>query len=205
MRIYIHMHFESGLMASSFKCFHCLQSSNCISLLIGPGISDLRELTQLYKQRATEKVGTQLKSKKESKTMIVREIITLRYLFHFYWLMQVTLGGMIYDPGLKRGVRKRFLPEPNPTKVELSRETTWKELCCRACELFFSELLPNEDDLLLVDSNGVAINVACPQSWILGEYYHSNGFQPSRHKLYVAAKIPSDVSNFVSKFIRDRK
>ena len=115
--------------------------------------------------------------------------------------MQVTLGGMVCDPGLKRGVCKRFSPEPNPTKVEFSKATTWKELCHKACELFFSELEPNEDDLLLVDSSEVAINAACPQSWILGDYYQTNGFQPSWHKLYVTAKIPLDVSSLISEFM----
>ena len=42
----------------------------------------------------------------------------------------------MYDPILGRGVRKRYLHEPNPTRVELKRGSSYEDLLKMAASLF---------------------------------------------------------------------
>ena len=95
----------------------------------------------------------------------------------------------MYDPILGRGVRKRYLHEPNPTRVELKRECSYEDVLRMAISLFFEDYNPTLDNLSLADSTGLPIQVASPQSWMLGSFYASNGLQPSRYKLYVVIQV----------------
>ena len=102
---------------------------------------------------------------------------------------------MVYDPRKGRGIRKKHLPEPNPTKVELSRRSTIFEVFNKAIELYYkglSEVTVN--DVSLADSTGKEIAVENLSHWRLWNDYSQNGFVPSRHKLYTMV----DVSNKVT-------
>ena len=95
---------------------------------------------------------------------------------------------MIYDELLRKGVRKKILKEPNPTKVELSKTCTLQQLYTKAEELFFSDI-EGIEDLKLGDSSGSPIILSDEHSWSLGDYFLGHHLQPSRHKLYVIAKV----------------
>ena len=95
----------------------------------------------------------------------------------------------MYDPNLCRGVRKRYLHEPNPTRVEMKRDCSYKDVLEKAVSLFFEAYEPKLDSLSLADSNGMPIHIACPDKWTLGNFYQSNGLQPSRYKLYVVIQV----------------
>ena len=89
---------------------------------------------------------------------------------------------MLYDRELRRGVRKKCLPEPNPTKVELDRSSTLNSIFQFAKNLYFKDM---EGEMMLGDSYGTAIHVSEPTKWSLGKFFETNGLQPSRYKLYV--------------------
>ena len=91
---------------------------------------------------------------------------------------------MIYDSQCSRGVKKRCLPEPNPRKVELSRNSTLQDIYEKAKQLYFTPGT-NFADLKLGDSSGMVIEVVEEQKWVLEKYYEEFHYQPSRHKLYV--------------------
>ena len=101
---------------------------------------------------------------------------------------------MIYDPILGRGVRKRFLHEPNPTKVEMMRSSSYEDVLKIAASLFFEVYDPSLDSLSLADSSGMPIHVASPEKWSLSSFYLSNGLQPSRYKLYVVIQVNLNIT-----------
>ena len=101
-------------------------------------------------------------------------------------LLQITLGGMVFDRELNRGVRKKYVSEPNPQKVELQRDSTLPAVLEKAKELYFKDMHPQLDALSLCDSSGVLIPVQDDIAWTLGAFYNNNLLQPSRYKLYVA-------------------
>jgi hypothetical protein len=88
---------------------------------------------------------------------------------------------MLYDNELKRGVRKRYLPEPNPQRVELPRDATLKDVFEKAKQLYFNEIEPDIDSMCLADSSGLLIPVPDADSWALATFYHKNNLQPSRY------------------------
>ena len=98
--------------------------------------------------------------------------------------LQVILGGMLYDNELKRGVRRRYLPEPNPQKVELPRHAKLTDVFEKAKYLYFNEVETDTKSMCLCDSSGVLIPVNA-DSWTLASFYQKNNLQPSRYKLYV--------------------
>ena len=100
--------------------------------------------------------------------------------------MQVILGGMLYDHELNRGVRKKFLPEPNPQKIELPINATLTMVFEKAKQLYFEDMEPEIDALSLCDSTGILIPVQDKAMWSLGSFYQKNSLQPSHYKLYVA-------------------
>ena len=55
---------------------------------------------------------------------------------------------MVFDPILGRGVRKRYLHEPNPTKVEIKRDSSYIKM---AVSIFFKVYEPELDSLSLVE------------------------------------------------------
>ena len=96
---------------------------------------------------------------------------------------------MVYDPILGRGVRKRFLHDPNPTRVELNRNSSYADVLKMAISLYFEDYEPKLGSLSLADSNGMPIKIACAEKWSLGSFYQSHGLQPSRYKLYVVIQV----------------
>ena len=91
---------------------------------------------------------------------------------------------MIYDPELKKGVRKRCLPEPNRSKVEVEVASTLLDIKQKAKELFFFYYATHPEDLVMVDSSGVPIVVTDPTTWTIGSFLQNHGLQPSRYKMY---------------------
>ena len=92
----------------------------------------------------------------------------------------------MYDPYLERGVRKKLLPEPNPTRVELPKNASLGTVFDKAKEIYFKDEPVDEDiSYRLADSNGVTILIENVDEWTLWEFYQQNGLVPSRHKLYV--------------------
>ena len=55
--------------------------------------------------------------------------------------IQIILGGMVYDDDLERGVRKKYLNEPYPQKVELARNATLADVFQKAKQLYFRWML----------------------------------------------------------------
>ena len=98
--------------------------------------------------------------------------------------LQISLGGMIYDPDLERGIRKEILPEPNPTKVEMPKNASLEAVFHKAKDLYFKD---DVDEALvsykLADSGGIPIHVDDTEKWNLGDFYQQNGLVPSRYKL----------------------
>ena len=88
----------------------------------------------------------------------------------------------MYDNTLNKGIRKKYkyLSDSNPTKVELSKSTTYYELLEVAKSLYFKEF-DSSDSLYLADSTGMLINVLDPNMWSLGSFYLNNALQPSRY------------------------
>ena len=95
----------------------------------------------------------------------------------------------MYDCNLRRGIRKKYLAEPNPTKVELSRETKYDDVLQIAKRMYFVDFDESCDSLSLADSAGMPILVADPLKWTLGSFYSDNSLQPSRYKLYVVLHV----------------
>ena len=96
----------------------------------------------------------------------------------------------MFDPILGREVRKRYLHEPNPTKVEMNKGSSYNDVLRMAVSLFFEVYNPELDSLSLADSTGMPIKVACRENWTLGSFYtKNNGLQPSRYKLYVVIQV----------------
>jgi len=86
---------------------------------------------------------------------------------------------MVYDPILRRGVRKKYLPDPNPTKIELSKDAKYGDILQMAISVFRGVRTYKG----YTDSSGVPIRLSDPDNWTLGSFYQSNGLQPSRYKL----------------------
>ena len=105
---------------------------------------------------------------------------------------------MLYDRELRRGVRKKCLPEPNPTKVELDRSSTLNSIFQFAKNLYFKDM---EGEMMLGDSYGTAIHVSEPTKWSLGNFFETNGLQPSRYKLYVIMASEKVRSKIISVII----
>ena len=100
---------------------------------------------------------------------------------------------MIYDPDLEKGIRKKCLPEPNPTKIEVPKHASLSEIFSKARELYFKDDLGDEGfSFKLADSGGTPIHINHPDNWNVGDFYQQNG--PSRYKLYVMM-VFSTVSN----------
>ena len=104
---------------------------------------------------------------------------------HFRYCLEEWFMIMI----LARVYAKKNLPEPNPIKIEISKECTLKELYAKAYEMFFNNINTTIDDLMLGDSSGTPITICDNEEWTVRKYYQSNNFQPSRHKLYIIAKV----------------
>ena len=98
---------------------------------------------------------------------------------------------MIYDPDLKRGVKKKDLGSTcqNPTRVEVNSDSSMESLFELASSLFFNKLSSTIEEYNLADSSGVEIHVANKDDWTIGSYYQNHGFVPSKHKFYIMAVL----------------
>ena len=96
---------------------------------------------------------------------------------------------MIYEPEKKRGIRKKFLPEPNPSRVELHSSSTLATILEQARELYFSEYQVGDKDIMLCDSSGYQIEIEDTSTWTLSTFYQNQHLSPSRFKLYTMIDI----------------
>ena len=80
--------------------------------------------------------------RKEVKNLVMLRMMWLQKCYNYR--RKVTLGGMLYDVNLKRGVRKKSLPEPNPQKIELPKYCTYQITIEKAKELYFSERIDED-------------------------------------------------------------
>ena len=94
---------------------------------------------------------------------------------------------MHYNAQLCKGVKSHHIPPPNPQKVELPKNSSFDDLLSHAKALYFGEDA-DSSQMNLADSAGKTINVEKSQ-WHLANYYSDNGYQPSRHKLYVVYDV----------------
>lgn len=90
--------------------------------------------------------------------------------------------GVVYARGI-------CMSRTNPTKVEMKRDSSYDDVRKIAVSIFFELYNPELDSLSLADSNGVTVNVACRDTWTLGEFYQNKGLQPSQHKPYVVLQV----------------
>ena len=93
-----------------------------------------------------------------------------------------------FDGELKRGVRRRYLPEPNPQRVELPRNAKLRDIYEKVKQLYFNEVEPDIESMCLCDSSGLLIPISDVDSWTLASFYSKNNLQPSRCKLYVTVR-----------------
>ena len=107
----------------------------------------------------------------------------------------------MYDEEVNRGICKKYLPEPNPAKIEISKNTSYSDLLEVAKSRYFSEFQPEAFQLSLADSTGMPIMVANPDSWTVGNFYCSNSLQPSRYKLYVVLKVSFSLCGFYTMYV----
>ena len=96
---------------------------------------------------------------------------------------------MLYDSDLQRGIRKKTLPEPNPTKVEMQANSTFLDMQQKAKQLYFKEFLTPANELIMADSGGMPILSSIDGNWTIGGFYEHHGFQPSRYKLYFMVDV----------------
>ncbi len=96
-----------------------------------------------------------------------------------------------------RKVLKKYLPDPNPTKVELAKNSSLKTIFKKATELYFSDVDDTSSyKLCIADSNGIPLHIDRSESWILSDFFQHNGLHPSRYKIYVMLEFESVVSLF---------
>lgn len=95
---------------------------------------------------------------------------------------------MIYKEEEGRGVRSSKI---RPQKFDLFPDASLEDVLSKGREAFFSELDVPLSFLHLADSSGQVVD-ANSDGWTIGKYFAENGYQPSRHKLYIMS---------ISKFI----
>ena len=66
---------------------------------------------------------------------------------------------MIFDTKQNKGMRCKFLQEPNPTKVELSRNTSLFTVFEKSIELYYKEFSHVSINIMLADSAGNLIEI----------------------------------------------
>ena len=94
---------------------------------------------------------------------------------------------MIYDRVKDKGVRRKFLPEPNPAKVEFTKDCSILAVFEKAIELFFKQFSITTNDVMLASSSGIKIDV--DPKCKLHDYYLHNHYLPSKHKLYTMVNL----------------
>ena len=61
-----------------------------------------------------------------------------------------------------------------------------------------------EGEMMLGDSYGTAIHVSEPTKWSLGNFFETNGLQPSRYKLYVIMASENVRSKIIADYNKNR-
>ena len=88
-----------------------------------------------------------------------------------------------------KGVRKKCLPEPNPSKVEVEVASTLLDIKQKAKQLFFY-CTTHPDDLVIVDSSGVPIVVTVQPLEQLDLFFKIMDFNQADIKCtYVGLKV----------------
>ena len=90
---------------------------------------------------------------------------------------------MIFDHTAGKGIKKKWIPQPNPRKVEMARRSSLQDVLKKAKDIYFYDHC-DYSSLRLADTNGIMIEVET-SGWMLETYYENNDFKPSRHKMYV--------------------
>ena len=103
---------------------------------------------------------------------------------------------MVYSTTKGKGVKKKNIPPP--CEMELPFVASYNDVLAAGKQTFFDDDEEVElKHLTLADSTGTRIKVADEKTWTIGEFYASNGFKPSRFKLYVMYVPPSSVSELI--------
>ena len=104
---------------------------------------------------------------------------------------------MIFDKKKNKGIRRKCLPEPNPTKVELKNDSTLNDIFKKSIELYYKEYPDiTLSDVMLTNSSGIAVEIENPNEWRLLDYYTKNQYVPSRHKLYTMIDLDKVIFKF---------
>ena len=85
-----------------------------------------------------------------------------------------------------RGVRSTKIPAQ---KLSFTSTSTYNDILMAGKDAFFPDYDPQLNSLHIADSSGKVIK-STGDDWTLGKYFEENGFQPSRHKLYIMFKEP---------------
>lgn len=91
---------------------------------------------------------------------------------------------MVFSDDEGRGVRSSKIPSQ---KISFPPSATLRDILEKGREMFYSELDIPMHFLHLADSSGQIIN-AEGDKWTIGKYFEENGYQPSRHKMYIMFK-----------------
>lgn len=102
------------------------------------------------------------------------------------------MGGMIFDPSIGKGVKRGSIGHPNPRKVEIPRQSTMVDV---SLEMYVDITL---SDVRLADSDGIMVELP-DQTCSLENYFTSNQYKPSKHKLYVMIKKKVSIMFVVNK------
>ena len=65
---------------------------------------------------------------------------------------------MLFSMENGRGIKKKTLPQPNPRKVEFSRQSTLEDIFAKANTLYFENKASSED-MHLAHSNGYLMDI----------------------------------------------
>lgn len=87
-----------------------------------------------------------------------------------------------------KGIRRKFLPEPNPTRVEFTKGSSILSVFEKSVNLFYKDFPRiTANDVMLANSSGNRIEV--DPSCKLRDYYLQNQYVPSKHKLYTMVDL----------------
>ena len=82
-------------------------------------------------------------------------------------LLQIHLGGMIFDEELQKGVKKRFIPAP--VTMSLPCSATYDTVIEKGREHFFPDETGSEDIFFLADSSGIPYKIEDKLDWTLSD------------------------------------
>ena len=154
-----------------------------IIIIIGADIKDYKASAV---SRFTKGCQNQQGSKTDSVDSTTMKVIKFLWIF-IYYKYYVILGGMLHDEE-KKGIRRKSLPEPNPTQIDIDEDATLLSLCKEALELYYKEYANiSVSDIKVADSSGNVLD--CDLSQKVSLFYSSNGILPSRHKFYTVLDI----------------